>query len=92
MRDEITRAVLAREEIAKYLQGSHGESGRAARWRIDGYLEELRTRQRHSIYRALWCDTRWDTGPARMSRSARRFRLAGSIPIRVERCSTSVTP
>jgi glycerol-3-phosphate O-acyltransferase len=53
MRDEITRAVLAREEIAKYLQGSHGETGRVARERIDGYLEELRTRQRHSIYRAL---------------------------------------
>jgi glycerol-3-phosphate O-acyltransferase len=53
MVDEITRAVLAREEIARYLQGRHGESGRAARERIEGYLEELRTRQRYSIYRAL---------------------------------------
>jgi glycerol-3-phosphate O-acyltransferase len=51
--DEITRAVLSREEIAKYLLGSHGESGRAARQRIEGYLDELRTRQRYSIYRAL---------------------------------------
>ena len=53
MIDEITQAVLSREEIARYLQGSHGESGRAARERIETYLEELRTRQRYSIYRAL---------------------------------------
>ena len=53
MVDEITRAVLSREEIAHYLQGSHGEGGRAARQRIEGYLEELRTTQRYSIYRAL---------------------------------------
>jgi glycerol-3-phosphate O-acyltransferase len=52
MLDEITRAVLAKEEIVKYLQGSHGD-GRAARERIEGYLDELRTRQRYSIYRAL---------------------------------------
>jgi len=53
MADEITRAVLARDEIAQYLQGSHGESGVAARERIEGYIEELRTTQRYSIYRAL---------------------------------------
>jgi glycerol-3-phosphate O-acyltransferase len=53
MIDEITRAVLSREEITRYLEGSHGESGRAARERIQGYLEELRTTQRYSIYRAL---------------------------------------
>lgn len=53
MIDEITQAVLSREEVARYLQGSHGESGRAARERIDAYLEELRTTQRYSIYRAL---------------------------------------
>jgi glycerol-3-phosphate O-acyltransferase len=53
MVDEIMRAVLSRDEIAKYLQGSHGESGRAARERIEGYLEELRTTQRYPIYRAL---------------------------------------
>jgi glycerol-3-phosphate O-acyltransferase len=53
MIDEITQAVLSREEIARYLQGSHGESGRAARAKIEAYLEELRTRQRYSIYRAL---------------------------------------
>jgi glycerol-3-phosphate O-acyltransferase len=53
MLDEITQAVLSREEIARYLRGSHGESGRVARERIEAYLEELRTRQRYSIYRAL---------------------------------------
>jgi len=53
MIDEITQAVLSREEIARYMQGSHGESGRAARAKIEAYLEELRTRQRYSIYRAL---------------------------------------
>ena len=53
MLDEITEAVLSREEIARYLEGSHGESGGAARERIQGYLEELRTTQRYSIYRAL---------------------------------------
>jgi glycerol-3-phosphate O-acyltransferase len=53
MLDEITEAVLAREEVARYIQGSHGESGRAARERVQGYLEELRTTQRYPIYRAL---------------------------------------
>ena len=53
MVDQITRAVFSRDEIAKYLQGSHGESGRAARERIEGYLDEMRTTQRYSIYRAL---------------------------------------
>lgn len=53
MLDEITRAVLAREEVARYLQGSHGESGPQARDRIYAYLEELRTTQRYPIYRAL---------------------------------------
>jgi glycerol-3-phosphate O-acyltransferase len=51
--DEITRSVLSRHEIADYLQGSHGETGTAARERIEGYLDELRTTQRYSIYRAL---------------------------------------
>ena len=51
MLDEITQAVLSRDEIARYLKGSHG--GRAARERISGYLDELRTTQRYSIYRAL---------------------------------------
>src|SRR4051812_22429857 len=53
MLDKITQAVLFREENERYLQGRHGESGRAARERIHGYLEELRTTQRPSFYRAL---------------------------------------
>ena len=53
MLDEITRAVLSRDEIARYLEGAEGETGRAARERIETYLEELRTTQRYSIYRAL---------------------------------------
>ena len=53
MLDDITRAVLSRGEIAKYLEETHGDSGRAARERIEGYLEELRTTQRYSMYRAL---------------------------------------
>jgi glycerol-3-phosphate O-acyltransferase len=51
MVDEITQAVLSRDDIARYLQDSHG--GHAARERIHAYLEELRTTQRYSIYRAL---------------------------------------
>jgi glycerol-3-phosphate O-acyltransferase len=53
MLDEITRAVLSRDEIAKYLEDAHGESGREARERIEAYLEELRTTQRYSMYKAL---------------------------------------
>ena len=51
--DEITEAVLSRDEITRYIGGSHGESGRAAREKIEGYLEELRTTQRYSLYRSL---------------------------------------
>jgi glycerol-3-phosphate O-acyltransferase len=51
--DDITEAVLARHEVARYLAGSHGLSGEAARERVIGYLEELRTTQRYELYRAL---------------------------------------
>ena len=51
--DEITEAVLSRQEIARYIEGSHGEHGGVARKRIEGYLEELRTTQRYPFYRAL---------------------------------------
>jgi glycerol-3-phosphate O-acyltransferase len=53
MLDDITQAVLAREEVARYLRGGYGESGAQARERIYAYLDELRTRQRYKIYRAL---------------------------------------
>ena len=53
MLDDITEAVLAHEEVAKYLQGGYGTSGAEARERVNGYLDELRTTQRYKIYRAL---------------------------------------
>src|SRR4051812_38340648 len=53
MLDDITQAVLAREDVAKYLRGGHGQTELEARERIEGYLEELRTTQRYPIYRAL---------------------------------------
>jgi glycerol-3-phosphate O-acyltransferase len=53
MLDDITQAVLAREDVAKYLRGGHGQTELEARERIQGYLEELRTTQRYPIYRAL---------------------------------------
>ncbi|HKB13187.1 MAG TPA: 1-acyl-sn-glycerol-3-phosphate acyltransferase [Vicinamibacterales bacterium] len=42
MHDDISQAVLAREEVLKY-----------PRERVSAYLEELRTTQRHKFYRAL---------------------------------------
>jgi glycerol-3-phosphate O-acyltransferase len=53
MRDEIRQAVLAREEVVRYLQGGHGETPEQARARVEGYLEELHTTQRYALYRAL---------------------------------------
>ena len=52
-KDEITQAVLAHEEVARYLQGSTGKSAHEAQQRIHAYLEELRTTQRYRMYRAL---------------------------------------
>jgi len=51
--DDITQAVLARKDVAKYLRGGHGQSELQARERINAYLDELRTTQRYPIYRAL---------------------------------------
>ena len=51
--DDITQAVLARKDVAKYLRGGHGQSELEARERIHAYLDELRTTQRYPIYRAL---------------------------------------
>jgi glycerol-3-phosphate O-acyltransferase len=51
--DELTAAILAHEEVARYLSGSHGLTGAAARERVITYLEELRTTQRYELYRAL---------------------------------------
>jgi len=51
--DDITQAVLARKDVARYLRGGHGQSEVEARERIEAYLDELRTTQRYPIYRAL---------------------------------------
>ena len=53
MLDDITQAVLARDEVARYLRGGHGQTEVQARERIHAYLDELRTTQRYPIYRAL---------------------------------------
>src|SRR3982750_2042666 len=53
MLDDITQAVLAREDVARYLRGGHGQTELEARERIQTYLDELRTTQRYPIYRAL---------------------------------------
>ena len=53
MLDDITEAVLSRDDIARYLESTQGTRGTDARERIEAYLDELRTTQRYSIYRAL---------------------------------------
>src|SRR5262249_39194658 len=53
MLDDITQAVLAREDVARYLRGGHGQTEPEARARIPASLDELRTTQRYPIYRAL---------------------------------------
>src|SRR5438552_8930008 len=53
MLDDISQAVLAREEVVKYLRGGYGESSAQVRERVYAYLDELRTTQRYKIYRAL---------------------------------------
>ena len=51
--DDIRRAVLARDDVARYLRGGQGESDPTSRQRIEDYLEELKTTQRYRFYRAL---------------------------------------
>jgi glycerol-3-phosphate O-acyltransferase len=51
MLDDIAQAVLAREEVIRYLRAA--EPGVDARERVEAYLDELRTTQRHQLYRAL---------------------------------------
>jgi glycerol-3-phosphate O-acyltransferase len=53
MTDEITQAVLARAEVARYLRTSEGEADFDALEKVVGYLDELRTTQRYPIYRRL---------------------------------------
>ena len=51
--DDITQAVLARDDVARYLRGVQGTSEADTRQRIEEYLDELRTTQRYRFYRAL---------------------------------------
>ncbi|MCX6538681.1 MAG: 1-acyl-sn-glycerol-3-phosphate acyltransferase [Acidobacteria bacterium] len=51
--DDITRAVLARDEIARLLQGTHGDSAPESKERVHAYLDELHTTQRYFLYHAL---------------------------------------
>jgi glycerol-3-phosphate O-acyltransferase len=51
--DDITQAVLASDDVARYLQGHSGEADPAALRRVETYLDELRTTQRYRFYRAL---------------------------------------
>src|SRR3972149_10906635 len=53
MLDEVSQAVLERQEVVAYLRGGSGGSGEQARERVYAYLDELRTTQRYPIYRAL---------------------------------------
>jgi len=53
MTDEITQAVLARAEVARYLRTSEGAADFDALEKVVGYLDELRTTQRYPIYRRL---------------------------------------
>ena len=49
--EDLRQAVLAREDVRRLYEPPDGDP--AALARIEGYLEELRATQRHSIYRAL---------------------------------------
>jgi glycerol-3-phosphate O-acyltransferase len=53
MVEDISQAVLSRDEVVRYLQGVHGENSAEARERVYAYLTELRTTQRYTLYRAL---------------------------------------
>ena len=50
--DDITQAVLARDDVARYL-GEMAGTDAEARQRLEGYLDELCTTQRYRFYRAL---------------------------------------
>jgi glycerol-3-phosphate O-acyltransferase len=51
--DDVTRAVLARPEVARLFDHSHGANPAEVRQQVLAYLEELRTTQRYPFYRAL---------------------------------------
>jgi len=51
--DTIAEAVLARADVTRFMEGSHGLTSAAARTRVMHYLDELHTTQRYELYRAL---------------------------------------
>ncbi|MCC7007928.1 MAG: 1-acyl-sn-glycerol-3-phosphate acyltransferase [Acidobacteria bacterium] len=51
--DDIARAVLARDDVAKYLRDPAATADEDPQQRIEAYLDELRTTQRYRFYRAL---------------------------------------
>lgn len=51
--DDITAAVLARDDVVRHVRSQPGESEADARHRVEAYLDELRTTQRYRFYRAL---------------------------------------
>lgn len=51
--DDLTEAVLARDDVARYLKGAEGQPEPDARKRVETYLDELQTKQRYRFYRAL---------------------------------------
>ena len=51
--DDITQAVLARNDVAKYLRSGGASPEDDAQERVEAYLDELRTTQRYRFYRAL---------------------------------------
>ena len=51
--DDITQAVLSRDEVARYLRGGPGITPDQAHEQISAYLDELRTTQRYAVYRTL---------------------------------------
>ena len=50
--DDITAAVLARDDVARYVRGQAGNPS-ITRQQVETYLDELRTTQRYRFYRAL---------------------------------------
>lgn len=53
MLDQLSQAVLSHDEVVRYLKGAHGEDSETARERVYAYLDEMRTTQRYTLYRAL---------------------------------------
>jgi glycerol-3-phosphate O-acyltransferase len=51
--DDIRQAVLARDEVVRFLRGGHGGTEEEIRARVLGYLDELQTKQCYPLYKAL---------------------------------------